>query len=714
MSLYRFFLNVATFIVSTVLVHAQVATYSISGEVLNEDTIQPLPYVNIVIKDEGLGATTDESGSFLFSGLSPGPHTLILSYIGFEDKSIEINLPAPQGLKLSLKPELIEMSTLVVTGTRTERFLKDVPVTTQVIKREKLQEAGGADISQVLGYVTGIAVVENQFGTGIELSGFDANHVLVMVDGLKMIGRTNGQLDISQIPIEQIERIEIVKGAASALYGSEAMGGVVNIITSQADEKLGLKVSSVLGGYGRIGGNASLSGTLRGWKSKVHVNKRIYGGNALNSGSLWENGSAYDKLTYGFQTSGNLQENTTLNFQASKFGEELSTDLGPFEDVSTNERNSGRLELVNKGKRITTTMGLDYSDYDHLYERIVTSSAYVYSADRTTEQLIRGELRGLVEREKHALMVGMGNESERTESDRITGGEQTASLSHLFMQDEWKLSQKISSTVGARWDVHSIYGNYFSPKISFMLKPELISRIRLSFGQGFRAPTFKELFIDYTVQGIGYRIIGDPELLPERSNNFNFDIERWHTQKYHGRLNLFYNRIENLIDYAFVGLDTVNNLQRWQTANIKRAITSGAEVDLTYFFNKRTEWTMGYAFLNTWDVDNESPINLKAKHKANTSLRFKISDAASINVSGQFIGDRYYGEESTTGEIESEEWIDSYTLWNVHLQSNLVFGFEGNVGIKNLTDVYDVIWGPMPGREWYFGINYNHENRKRK
>ncbi len=177
---------------------------------------------------------------------------------------------------------------------------------------------------------------------------------------------------------------------------------------------------------------------------------------------------------------------------------------------------------------------------------------------------------------------------------------------------------------------------------------------------------------------------------------------------------MFYNRIENLIDYAFVGLDTVNNLQRWQTANIKRAITSGAEVDLTYFFNKRTEWTMGYAFLNTWDVDNESPINLKAKHKANTSLRFKISDAASINVSGQFIGDRYYGEESTTGEIESEEWIDSYTLWNVHLQSNLVFGFEGNVGIKNLTDVYDVIWGPMPGREWYFGINYNHENRKRK
>lgn len=245
-----------------------------------------------------------------------------------------------------------------------------------------------------------------------------------------------------------------------------------------------------------------------------------------------------------------------------------------------------------------------------------------------------------------------------------------------------------------------------------MLKPEMISRIRLSFGQGFRAPTFKELFIDYTVQGIGYRIIGDPNLLPERSNNLNLDFERWHTQKYHGRINFFYNRIENLIDYAFLGLE--NNMQLWRTANIKRAITSGAEIDLTYFFNKRTEWTVGYAYLNTWDVDNESPINLKAKHKANTSIRYKFSDATSINLSGQYIGDRYYGEESTTGEIDAEEWISSYSLWNVHLQTRLILGFETSVGIKNLTDFYDPVWGPMPGREWYFGINYNTDNRKRK
>ncbi len=123
------------------------------------------------------------------------------------------------------------MSSIVITGTRTERYLKDVPVTTQVIKGAKLRESGPMDVSQILNELTGVAVVENQFGTGIELAGFGADHILVLIDGMEILGRTNGQLDISQISTDQIERIEVVKGASSALYGSEALGGIINIIT---------------------------------------------------------------------------------------------------------------------------------------------------------------------------------------------------------------------------------------------------------------------------------------------------------------------------------------------------------------------------------------------------------------------------------------------------------------------------------------------------
>jgi len=692
-------------------VNGQTQTGTISGQIINDNTHQALPYVNISIKSKLIGTTSNAAGYFNLGPVNRGKYTLSLSYIGFEDQAVEVIVPQTQPITLVLKPELIEMSTLVVTGTRTERLLKDVPVTTQVIKGKTLSETGGADVSQALGYVTGVAVVENQFGTGVELSGFDANHVLVMVDGLKMIGRTNGQLDISQIPIEQIKRIEIVKGAASALYGSEAMGGVINIITTEADNNFGVKLGSVIGSYGRLNSTLTLSGGVRGFRSKLNVNSRFYGGNTLNTGSLWENGSQYEKLNLGFQTTGELTSTLKLNLHLNHFQEIQTTDLQVFNDVTRNQRNAGRLELTEMGQLGTWILGLDYSGYDHLYQRLVSSSAYVKTADNTVQQLLRSELRGIVEHRQQTLMMGIGHEQEMIASDRITGRRQQSALTDLFLQDEFSATQRFSGILGLRWDYHTIYGNYLSPKISLMLKPELISRIRLSFGQGFRAPTFKELFLDYTVESIGYRIIGNPALMPERSNNLNLDIERWHTQQYHGRINLFYNRISNLIDYTFQGVE--QNLQLWQTANINRAITSGVEIDLNYYCNKQMEWTIGYAYLNTWDVDNQSPINLKAKHKANTSLRINLGPNTNLNLGGQCIGDRFFGEAGLAGDVESTQWIASYTLWNINFQQRFKVGFDLNGGLKNITDVFDPVWGPMPGREWYLGLNYNYIKNER-
>jgi outer membrane receptor for ferrienterochelin and colicins len=409
------------------------------------------------------------------------------------------------------------------------------------------------------------------------------------------------------------------------------------------------------------------------------------------------------------QSSGELTKTLTLNLQVTGFREIQSTDLQVFEDITTNQRHAGRLEFVKNISRSTVTLGLEYSDYDHVYQRQVSSSGFIKTSDQTLQSMLRGELRTFRNGERHDLMLGLGNELETTSSDRISGGRQAAALGHLFLQDEWSLTSKMLGTWGFRWDRHSIYGNYLSPKLSLMFKPEQISRIRLSFGQGFRAPSFKELFLDYTVESIGYRILGNANLRPERSNNISLDIERWHTQKYHGRINLFYNRIENLIDYLFIGVD--NNLQLWQTANIREAVTNGVEVDLTCFFSPQMEWTLGYAYLNAWDVDNESPINLKAKHKANTSLRLKLGQTTRLNVNGQYIGDRYYGNAGVSGNTVSETWLASYAIWNIHVQKDAFDGLTLNAGIKNLTDIYDSVWGPMPGREWYLGFNYNYEHQ---
>jgi outer membrane receptor for ferrienterochelin and colicins len=342
-----------------------------------------------------------------------------------------------------------------------------------------------------------------------------------------------------------------------------------------------------------------------------------------------------------------------------------------FEDITTNKRLTNRLEYEGNRKNIQYNTGLEYSYFNHLYERFVMSSGNKMASDRTIENFFKTDMTFQMEQSNHLFNGGVGFEYETIESDRIKPNNQKSDLLYGFAQDDWQLTKKLTFLAGLRIDVHSLYGSYFSPKISLMYKPEPISRIRFSYGRGFKAPTFKEMFLDYQVIQIGYNIIGNPDLEPEISNSLIFDIERWRTNKYHGRVNVFYNEIQNLIDYISQGFDETG-LHIWQTANISKAITKGFDIDFTYFFTRKIEFAIGYSYLHTWDVDNESPINLKAKHKGNSKLRFQLPWRINFNVRAQYVGERYFGEESITDGIFQESWIDEYFLLHTNFSITLV------------------------------------------
>jgi outer membrane receptor for ferrienterochelin and colicins len=694
------------------LVPVETHIQSIYGQVTSNTSYEPLVGVNITIDNTRIGTATDENGFFKFSNLNFNNCDLTFSMIGYVDYQKTISTHLKEPLKITLIQDRIDMSTIVVTGTKTERYLKDVPVTTQVIKNENIQESGAINLSEVLGDVTGLSVVENQFGYGVELSGFDSDHVLIMIDGMKLIGRTNGQLDISQIPVEEIKRIEIVKGASSALYGSEAMGGVVNIITYEPTTEFNTKISANIGSFGKANSNISIYGGLFGWNTKLNFNSQFYGGNNIYSESLWENGSEYQKYNMGLQLRRNTLSFGDFKFNINQFWEKQNNSLDFFEDVTHNSRLSLQFEHQIDLFDIQFTSSLEHSDYNHLFEQFVVSSGYKRKNDLTIDQLDKITFAGSKDIDMHTINGGFGHELESIDSDRILGNYQASESTHYYLQDEYKVNSKIILLSGFRTDIHSIYGTYISPKISLMIKPELFSRIRISYGQGFRAPTFKELYLDFTVFDIGYRIIGDQDLYPERSKSINLDFERWHTDRYHGRLNIFFNQIDNLIDYAYMGTDQESGLELWQTANIRQAKTHGLDIDLTYFFIKNIELTAGYSYLNTWDVDNESPINLKSKHKANSKLRFKFNNNINMNLRFQYIGERYYGEESIIDNELVENWLDHYTLIHSSFSMKIWESLQVKMGVNNITDVKDPIWGPMPGREWFLGFEYSLINKK--
>jgi len=694
------------------VVSAKTVTNSIFGKVADKKTESPLSAVNIVLKDTQFGTATAEDGTFRFDNLKTGNHTFIFSRIGYKEIEKKIVCPISEPVKVFLSPERIEMSTIVVTGTKTERYLKDVPVTTQVVNKDDIAETGAVNLSEVLSEVTGLAIVENQFGYGVELSGFDSDHILVMVDGMKLIGRTNGQLDISQIPTEQIERIEIVKGASSALYGSEAMGGVVNIITQKPTSNFGVKHNIGIGSYGKVVGDLSLFGGLFGFNTKLYVNSQFYGGNTIYSKSLWENGSEYEKYNIGFQIHKMTRNIGNFMFHLNNLMEQQIKDLEVFEDLSENKRLSAYLEHEFEIIDFNFKTTLEHSNYNHLYERFVVTSGFKKSSDTTIDELDKFAFSFYKDTENIKLNGGFGYESQKIDSDRVLGNFQNSSLKYYYIQHELNILPKVIILSGYRSDIHSVFGTYFSPKLSFMFKPELISRIRLSYGEGFRAPSFKELYLDYTVFDIGYRIIGNTDLQPETSRSVNLDLERWHTNSYHGRINFFYNEISNLIDYVSMGSEEETDLELWQTSNIRKARTQGVDWDLTYFLTDDIEWAVGFSFLDTWDIDNESPINLKSKYKVNSKLKISFMEKYHFSIRCQYFGERYYGEEGVVGNSTTDHWLDHYVLLHSSVNLDVWRYLQIKMGINNLTDVYDEIWGPMPGREWYFSLGFSFNNKK--
>jgi len=680
---------------------------NIDGVVTDKNDGSPLENVNVFFDGTDYGTVTNQNGFFTLSNIPFGSGRLIVSMIGYEPEAINVKLDKSTVLEVQLEKSLIEMSSIVITGTRTERYLKDVPVTTQVVKGAKLVESGPMDVSQVLNELTGVAIVENQFGTGAELSGFDADHILVLVDGMELVGRTNGQLDISQIPTDQIERIEVVKGASSALYGSEAMGGIINIITKEPQKDFKISLGGDAGSYGRYNGNMTFSGGFGDWKSKIYFNARRYGGNDLNNSSLWENGSSYNKYNTGLRFENNNFVSGIFRLDSKIFWEtqNLNTE-NVFEDVTDNLRLTNRMEYEGNRDKINYKTGVDYSYFDHLYEQFVISSGYKRSSDTTIDELFKTDMTFELKDTKHKVNGGLGYEYESIQSDRIDPNQKSSNIIFGFAQDEWILNNKLILLTGIRADYHSIYGDYYSPKLSMMYKPEPISRIRISYGRGFKAPTFKELFLDYMVLQIGYRILGNPDLEPEVSNSINLDFERWRTNRYHGRINFFYNEIQNLIDYVSRGFDETG-IHNWQTENIHKARTQGFDVDFTYFFTPKIEFAVGYSYLDTWDVDNESPINLKAKHKGNAKLRLQLPWDIKFNIRAQYIGERYFGEEGIVDGIFVENWIDEYFLLHTNINLPIYKNIYLHAGVNNITDVYDEVWGPTPGREWYIGLKFN-------
>lgn len=535
-----------------------------------------------------------------------------------------------------------QLDDLVVTATRTERTMGALPMPVMMVPKIQIRTMGSVRLNDVLTEQTGLAVVPqvNGQGSGIQIQGLNPDYTLILLNGEPLIGRYTGSLELSRIAVGNIKQIEIVKGPSSSLYGSDALAGVVNIITERPEGTRGQV-------YSRYGTNNTLDlsgeyGTVRGpWSFYLFGNRYSTDGYDLSPQNFGNTVSPFYNYTGNARIAYAFSPRTELTVSGRYFRETQQFDFEVLTGSNEKIRTSG--DGVTSDWNINPVLTHRFNDHTRFTARFYatgyqTETTLVNPATDTlyyTDHFRQGFMRPEVNFEyfagaKHALTFGAGANLESVETgrygDALTRKQETA---YAFAQDEWTPADRLNVIAGLRFDRNTIYGSQFSPKLS--LRYEIGKKISLkaSYGVGFKAPDFRQLYMNFnnTAAG-GYSVLGTEVVenrlaamdaqglisgyLIDPSQLGNLEAERSHAINFGGRgtwfgkfttdINFFYNAIDNLIETQAVAVTTANQTI-YSYRNIKSVYTKGLEANLTYPLSASISLSLGYQLLYAKDAD---------------------------------------------------------------------------------------------------------------
>ncbi|MDZ7936429.1 MAG: TonB-dependent receptor [Emticicia sp.] len=500
---------------------------------------------------------------------------------------------------------------VVVTATRNERQMGALPMPVSVVSKKQIQQMGSLRLNDVLAEQTGLFIVNNH-GNGVQVQGFNPDYTLILVDGEPLVGRTSGTLELSRLAVGNIKQIEIVKGPSSSLYGSEALAGVINIITENPD-KTNASLSA------RYGANQTSDISLNGSFRKNKIGFSIFG-NRFSSGGYDLNADTYGQTVTPFY-------NYTIQPKLNVFFSEktkLTISSRYFTESQTNDFNLGTNDKLNvvSGNGSVRDFSLNPS-FTHKFSDKLKLTTRFYTTRYQTKSLLKYETDGkiydetyfiqnfqrpeiqadFVLNQKNLLTTGVGIVAESVEATRYDELKKF-STKYVFAQYEYLPSNKLHFIIGSRYDAHSDYRNQISPKISgsYELSPKIT--LRASAGVGYKAPDFRQLYLNFTNAVAGYSVFGsqeivsnlarlqaekqitdlliDPntfgELRPESSFAYNFGGKYTDKQGFKASVNFFRNDIRDLIETQVVARKT-NGQNVFSYRNLSEVFTQGLELE---------------------------------------------------------------------------------------------------------------------------------------
>jgi len=600
--------------------------------------------------------------------------------------------------------------TTVVTGSRSVEHVRDAPVAVEVITRRDIEASGARDIAELLSGRPGVEVITGFAGAGLRLQGLGPEYSLLLVDGERVSGRVDGQLDLSRLSTDNIEQIEIVKGPSSVLYGSDAMSGVVNIVTRKARRPLGAEARVSYGGLRQLELEGSGEGRGERWGLRLGGGYRRRDAYSLDPSRVSTSGSDLD--SYRYSGRGEFRVSERFQLEAKAEGNRKvqrgvdGLDTGAVIDRASQDEAflATLLPTWELSEHTTLSFTGHYSRFRHRFVYDQRGASALDRIDETLEQLAKvGVQLNQALGESHQLVAGVEALGEALASDRLEGGRGQRSRLSLFAQDSWRVVSGLVAVPGLRVDVDSQFGTVGTPRLALRFDPLQALTLRASYGFAFRSPSFQELLIDFENPSVGYVVAGNPALRPETSRGASVAGEARPVEGTLVWLGLFRNDLRDMI--TVVTLPEVAGL-RFGYDNIARATVQGVEVGWNQRLPASILVELGYTFTHARDSTENRPLPGQAAHRltARASWR-RRAWGLEASVRTALVGARPYYEDGDGDGVEETVLAPRYMTLDAQVSKDLGEVLRLFVAGNNLAGAGDARFLPIPPRSFYAGVS---------
>ena len=639
--------------------------WTITGKVIDAESGEGLSYVNITFKDGAtFNTTSDQNGAFRISGLTETHYQVVFSMIGFQTVLLDTVSASDDPLHISMHPESYLTKEVVVSASRKSQSLNLAPASVGLVTRKQLLQAGTNSFDDAFNGINGITVTRSSNanvqsfsirGASEVAGGGIGNRVLLLLDGRPAITPESGGALWNLVPLAAIERIEVIKGAYSSLYGSSAMGGIVNVITRTPDTASHSDLNLHYGAYGPapaytgykryndfFGAEFITSRKLNKWSYLFNFAGKSNDGNREQSSFNLYNG--YGKFKFDFSPNRSLQISAMYN---DIFNDTPATWLSTTEaySVADYRKDDTQHRREWNGDLYYQAFARSNVKYSTRFYYYGSASDYVFNGDPANDSTNVNTGKQYIDSEK-VLVHRVGNTSQidlsmgdvhyviggfDLQSDYINGQPDTvlygihrATNIGVFVQEKMTFSDRLTLTAGLRYDYYSIKGTFMegnvNPKIAAVYQCSPKVSVRSLLARAFRNPSISERYTKFE-QGGGLKFTTSPLLRAEKLtlsaevgtkinlNQIRFDVA------------LYYNNYKDLIYYE--QRQTPDGSLLFEVVNLNKAILQGFEVSAEYAPIKEISIQAGYTYLDAKDVSEEAindVLAYKSKHTTYANL----------------------------------------------------------------------------------------------